>query len=316
MTEQELFKKATDFYHQEGQELNAIEAFKDLLKLFPNNLDGWRHLATMQNKITDFDEAIKSINKAVQIAPNNSWTIQQKCTILSLISRFPSEGQMYFNEKTREAHEIKTYLSKKELQRDLDKSIFNVIQLEKENKRVNHQYSWKLVHSKFNLKEHEKAIDILSNLKNRIPENYNQDRRNRELQNIETHITKNLIGLKRYKEAIARLEEAMKNQDDNYFTGMTLIDVYTETKNEINREKVLVELLKSNDKKIKDKPELAFFSRKFEILKMLEMPNQMEEINRDFELIKNQNDYIFKRIIEIKEKIKNYRQQIYDGHAQ
>ena len=46
------------------------------------------------------------------------------------------------------------------------------------------------------------------------------------------------------------------------------------------------------------------------------MPNQMEEINRDFELIKNQNDYIFKRILEIKEKIKNYRQQIYDGHAQ
>ena len=31
----------------------------------------------------------------------------------------------------------------------------------------------------------------------------------------------------------------MKNQDDNYFTGMTLIDVYTETKNEIERKYLL-----------------------------------------------------------------------------
>lgn len=309
MTEQELFKKATNFYHQEGKELEAIHAFKDLLKLFPNNLEGWRHLGTMQYKTTDFDEAIKSINKAIQIEPNNSWTIQQKCTKLSLISRFPSEGQMYFNEQTREAYEIKTYLSKKELQIDLDKSILNVIQFEKENKRVNHQYSWKLVHSKFNLKEHEKAIDILSNLKNKIPENYNQDRKNRELQNIETHITKNLIGLKRYKEAISRLEEDMKNQDDNYFTAMTLIDVFTEIKDDKHREKILIGLLKSTDLKIKEKTELFLLSRKFEVLKLLERPNQMEEINRDLDLIKKQNEHTVKRINEIKEKIKNYRQQ-------
>ncbi len=308
MKEQELYKKAIDFYYKEGKELNAIGAFKNLLELFPNNLDAWTHLATMQNKITDFDGAIESINQAVKLAPNHSRTIQQKCTILSHISKFPSEGQMYFNEQTREAHEIKSYKSKNELRNDLDKSISNVIQLEKENERILHQYSWQLVHSKFNLSEYEKAIDILSILKSRIPANYNLDRRKRELQNIENHITKNLIGLKKYEEVIARLEERMKNQDDNYFTGISLIDVYTETKNEEGKEKVLVELLKSNDEKIKEKPNLVFLSRKFGILKRLGRPDQMEEIIKGFELIKNQNEFTFKRINEIKEKIKNYRQ--------
>ena len=67
MTEQELYKKAEAYYFQEGMELNAIHAFKTLLEAYPENLDGWTSLSTMQHKNGDFDGAIFSINKAIEL---------------------------------------------------------------------------------------------------------------------------------------------------------------------------------------------------------------------------------------------------------
>jgi len=98
MTEEELFNKAETFYSQEGKELQAIEAYKELLDKYPDNINGWAHLSVMQNKIADFDGAIFSINRAIDISQNNTWIIKQKYTLLSLLSSFRIEGQIYFDE--------------------------------------------------------------------------------------------------------------------------------------------------------------------------------------------------------------------------
>jgi len=309
MTEQELLKKAIDYYHQEGQELNAIQAFKELLEVFPNNINGWTHLATMQHKITDFDGAIVSINKAIDVDPGNANTVKQKGIILSLIARFSSEGQMYFDEQTKEAHEVKSFESKFDLQKDLDETLSKLIDLEKENERVLYNYLWQFVNNKFNIGEHEEAINILSNLKTKMPGKYRPERRIRELQNIEAGITKNLIALKRYEEAIMRLNETMKTVSDNYFVGLTLADVYSAIGNETEKRKVLIELLESNNEKLRKSPELAYLSRKFEIMKLLERPEEMEEIISDFDLIENQNEFTIKRKNEIMEQIKSYQEK-------
>lgn len=309
MTESELYKKAINFYHQKGNELNAIEAFKNLLKVNPNNLDSWTHLAIMQNQIADFDGAIKSINRAIRIDPLNSWTIQQKCIILSQISRFASEGQMYFDEDTKEAHEIKSFNSKFDLYKGLDESLIKVIDLEKDNERILYNYSWKLIHNKFKLDEFKQAIELLVILKEKVPLKYSANKRERELRNIESAITKNLIGLKKFDEAIIHLKRSMKNTNDNYFVGLNLADIYSTINEPENRKKILIELLKSNEKNLIVKPGLVYLSRKFELLEKLGKPNQMEEIIRDLNLIKNQNEFTLQRKNEIKDKIKKYRQQ-------
>lgn len=309
MTEKELYDKAVDYYHQNGKELEAIQAFRNLLEKYPNNLKGWTHLATMQNAITDFDGAINSINQAIEIEPENSWTIQQKCTILSLILKFPSEGQMYFDEKTREAHEIKSFDSRLDLRKNLDESLEKVLQLEKENEKIFYRYSWKLALNKSKLNEFENAILILSNIKDKIPSTFNAKKKEKETKIIEIGITNNLMALKKYEEVIVRLKEMLGKVDDKYSLGLQLADVYNKIKDSLNEEKILIQILSFNEQKLKEKPELAYLIRKFEILKKLERPNQMNEIFEDFKLIKHTNDYTINRKNEIREIVKNYQRK-------
>lgn len=308
MKEQELLEEAVKYYHQSGKEANAIEAFKKLLILFPDNSKGWTHLATLQNKLTDYDGAINSINNAVKLDYNNSNALKQKCTILSSLSVFPSEGSIYFNEKTREAFEIKSYSSKYELYKDLDDTLLKLIEIEKKNDWVSYYYSWSLCHNKFELGEYEQAINILSNLKSLIPQKYDLDRRVREMQNIEKNIIKNLIKLKRYNIAIKRLQKEIKNQDDDYFLGITLVNIYTELDKRDKREETLLKLLKSNDAGIVNKAELVYILRKFEILKLLDRPNQMNQIINDLKLIININEYDSNKILKIKEDIRLFQE--------
>lgn len=306
MKENELLAIAIDLYHKEGKELDAIQAFKELLKDYPQNLDGWTHLSTIQNNIADFDGAIESINHAIKIDPNNSWTIQQKCTTLSLISKFSSEGQMYFNENTKEAYEIKSFNSKVDLFQDLNKSITKVIQLEEGNEKKKYDYSWKLANNKNKLGQFENAIEILTKLKKQIPKTISSSKKENEITKIENGITKNLIGLKKYEEVIKRLKKSLENQSDDYFIGIQLAEIYSEINDTNSEENTLQKVLQNNDKKLREKPELAFLSRKFEILKKLNRQDKMKEVISDFELIENQNEFTITRKNEIKKKINEY----------
>lgn len=306
MTEQELYKKAESFYYQEGKELNAIEAFKELLKVYPNNLDGWTHLSTMQHKITDFDGAIFSINKAIELAPDNAWTINQKCTLLSLISRLPSEGQMYFDEQTREAHEIKSYPQKTDLIFDLISDINRLLELEGNNERKKHSHLWRLSHNYRAINQNEEAIKTLLETEKSIPSKYNTERRNREIANINREISSNYFALKNYSKAIEHLNKAFEFGLDDYKRTM-LYEIHQEMGDHEKAKNVLVDLVDRINTKLKKAPEPAYISQKVEILKMLGDTNALKNVLQHFDDI-DETPYSIGRKNEIQQEIEKYLQ--------
>ncbi len=309
MTEDELISNAHKLYHQKGKELNAIEAFKKLLFEYPRNSKGWSYLSAMQYQITDFDGAINSIDKAIEIEPENSWLRRQKCTKLSLLLSYPSEGQLFFNEKTKEAHLIEVYKSRGEMQIDYEKCIEKVLQLEVSDEKVFYDFSWKNVRIKQELGQYEKAIEILKNLKSSIPSKYNAKRKEKQLESIEVGITNNLIELERYDEAIEKMESIKSNSPDNYFNNLRFVELYKKAGNFEMANNILQEAYNENEKKIVNEPEMAFLVRKFELLKLMEKPEIMDEIIKNYSLLKDHNEFTEKRLSEIKAKIKNYQQQ-------
>ncbi len=304
MTEQELFTVAESFCGQEGKEVNAILAFKSLLKEYPANIDGWTHLATMQNKIADFDEAISSIDKALQLDPDNAWTINQKCTILSLISRFTSEGQVYLNQQTREAYEIKRYASKTDLLLDLISVVEKLIELEGTNERKKLTYLWKLAHNYRAVNNNQAAIGHLLAAKNSIPKEYVGSRKSRELANIYREMASNYLELKEYKKAIARLNDALDNGLDDY-KRMMLADIYEEMQNYKQSKLVLHDLITRIDSKLKEAPEPAFISQKVAVLKRLADKAALRNVLRHFDVIPS-TPYNEERKEKIRQEIEDY----------
>jgi len=307
MTEEELLNNAIKLYHQEDKELNAIEAFKILLNEYPHNSKGWSHLSAMQYKVTDFDNAIRSINKAIEIDPESSWMIRQKCTNLSLLLSYPFEGQMLFNKKTKEAYLIEIYKSRLEMQIDFEKCIEKIIKLEIDDEKIVYDFSWKNARIKQDLGDYDKALQILKDLKNRIPSKFNSIRKEKQLASIEVGITNNLIELERYDEAIKLIEST--NSSDNYFNDLRLVKLYKKVEKFEVASNILQKTYSENEQKIASQIEISYLTRKFELLALMEKPDLMHEIIENYGLLKNQNEFTEKRLSEIKQKIENYRQQ-------
>jgi tetratricopeptide (TPR) repeat protein len=308
MTEQQLFKQAEKFYFQEGKELRAIEAFKELLSNYPNNVDGWTHLATMQNKITDFDGAITSINRAIALKPKDYWIINQKCTILSLISRFPAEGQIYFDQQTREAHEIITYASKQHLLEDLIDALRKVLGLEDCKETDKYSHLWRLAFSLREIKEYRQAIDYLNQAIDFVPKRYDDKRRSRELANLHREMATNYTESGDYQNGINYLTRAFELGLDDFNRTM-LFDIY---KNQGYVEKameVLADLLKRIDKKFEAAPETAYIVQKVEVLKLQKNVVGLKTIVGLFEKLEPLSDYDKQIKSRLTTEIENYLQQ-------
>lgn len=308
MTEQQLFKQAENFYFQEGKEQSAIQAFKELLLNYPNNVDGWTHLAAMQNKITDFDGAISSINRAVELKPHDYWIVNQKCTILSLISRLPAEGQLYFDNQTREAHEIKIYDSKQHLLEDLIEVIEKLLELKDCKDDDKYHHIFRLAFCYREIKEYRKAIECLNQAINLLPKRYDDKRRNRDLANLHREISTNYIGLGDHQNGISYLNKAFDLGLDD-FNRIMLFEIYKNLGETEKSEEVLEDLLKRVDEKFETAPETAYIVQKIEVLKLQRDVNGLKTVVEQFEKLEPLSEYDKQLKNKLTVEIEDYLQQ-------
>lgn len=104
---EDTLKKAADkIYHQysEARYPKAILAYKELLTCYPENVDGWCRLSTMQLQIKLYDDAVYSIEKAIELDPKNESIWRRKSTLLHFVvkegqekvkNRFPVSADIY-----------------------------------------------------------------------------------------------------------------------------------------------------------------------------------------------------------------------------
>ncbi len=130
-TEKELFEKAEKIYHQysEARYPKAIQAFKDLLNFYPENVQGWCMLSTMQfcNKL--YDDAIVSINKAISLDKTNISILEQKGTLLQTINEFEYEDSKFIDKKLNNVIEINYFKNKKEILKEIIKICDEIIEI-------------------------------------------------------------------------------------------------------------------------------------------------------------------------------------------
>jgi tetratricopeptide (TPR) repeat protein len=309
MTEEQLLKQAEHYYFQEGKELDAIAAFKELLSKYPGNVEGWSYLATMQNKITDFDGAIQSINTAIEIQPKNYGIIDQKCTILSLISRFPAEGQIYFDQQTREAHEIKTYASKKQLLEDLIDVTGKLLALEDCKATDKYMHLRGLAFAYREIREHQQAIECLNRAIGLLPEKFNQKRKDRELANLHREISTNYVESGDLQNGIYFLNKAFDLGLDD-FNRIMLFEIYKSLGEKEKSEAVLADLLERINKKFEAAPESAYIVQKIAVLKLQRNINGLKTVVEQFEKLEPLRDHDKQLRSRLTSEIEDYLQSI------
>lgn len=120
-SEKELFKIAEKIYFQyrESRYPKAIEAFKNLLNHYPNHIEGWSMLSTMQLCAENYEDAIDSIENAIKLDTNNISLWNQKQLFLHRINRFEIEGSTFYNPETDSEHTLKQFKNKTELQQEI-----------------------------------------------------------------------------------------------------------------------------------------------------------------------------------------------------
>lgn len=92
-----LFQKAEKLYHTKGREKQAIKAFEELLTSYPDHIEAWKLLATMQQATGDYDGCFASCDKALALAPDDPKLWDHKSLYLSAISRFHFQSPYYFD---------------------------------------------------------------------------------------------------------------------------------------------------------------------------------------------------------------------------
>ena len=120
-TELELFHHAEQIYHQYNEDRypEAIAAFQLLLAHHPKNVKGWHMLSTMQACNQDFDDAIQSIDRAIQLDKGGVRLWRQKHTLLSKISRFDFREGIFFDPETQQVVELITFQSPEHIQQEI-----------------------------------------------------------------------------------------------------------------------------------------------------------------------------------------------------
>ncbi|OAV45163.1 lipopolysaccharide assembly protein LapB [Lewinella sp. 4G2] len=292
MTEQQLLKEATDLYHQEGREAEAITAFRKLLAAYPKNSEAWAHLSTMCRQIGDYDAAISAIDRAISLAPEDAWLNEQKGSLLASIARMPAESQHYFDERTREAFLITAYPTKSHLLLALDRTLEHLLHLMEKAGKPTFKPRLKLAMSKTNIGAHKDAITILTGLLDGPPPpRMNPARWQRQRLNLDNHIANNLVALGRYAAAETRYQSVMTNQKDNYLTGLQLVKLYEASAEPAKRKGLLQQLYSDNEARFKRSPEPAFLFRKIALLRALDEPNRLKELEADFAALPTDREY-------------------------
>jgi len=281
MTEIELKEIADSFYRQKGKELNAIEAYGKLIDQFPNNAEAWSSLSSMQMQIGDYDNSIKSINNAIEIDSDNAFYTKQKLTLLSSISRLNFSEGYYLNEQTKEAFKIDSYTNNSKLYIDICQIIEKQLSSMKEKNLLRFRLQWKYA---LNLKKTgniDETINQLQLVKENIPVDFSQDRKNRELAQIHREIGANYFTLNQIETAKSEFKKAFELGLDDYYR-LDLAKYYQSKGNDKNAAEELQKLITNLNEKLKSKPEVAFIIQKFEAYKLLSDESGIAEILSEF----------------------------------
>ncbi|WP_075344604.1 tetratricopeptide repeat protein [Tenacibaculum agarivorans] len=170
-TEKELLKIAEKVYHQynENRYPKAIKLFKELLQNYPKNIEGWRMLSTMQSANKDFDDALKSINQAIELDPENIWSVKQKSLLFSKLSRLEYDGSKYFDEDSDGFYTIDSFENKSEILKAYIKHLYIQIDTFNEEDDIHEIYEETgnilsdLGKHEESIKDYKKALEFLDN---------------------------------------------------------------------------------------------------------------------------------------------------------
>ena len=130
-TEKELFEKAEKIYHQysDSRYPKAIQAFKDLLELYPDNKQGWSMLSTMQSCSKLFGDAIFSIDKAISLDKEDVSVLEQKGTLLHAINKLEYQDSKFIDKESNSVIELNCFKDKEGILKELIKVCDEIIEI-------------------------------------------------------------------------------------------------------------------------------------------------------------------------------------------
>lgn len=304
MNADKLFEIGEKFYHNGPQIFKAIDAFETLINLHPSYVKGWEYLATMYFENTEFDKWLKTIDQAIDLSPNNIRTKEIKNTCLSLMSKFIFENGHFFNEKTREAYEIRSFQNQNDIKKAFFVSTSELLKLNKEDSTKSYNYIMKLGHLSRDLKEYNNAIDYFQKASNNIPDKFNDERKLNTTRLIEKLISMVYFDIENFEKSLIHLKKAFSLGLDEY-SKMFEADIYQAMGDDIKMKKTLESLADSIEIKLKSKPEQAYISQQINVFLRLKMPEKAYETLKYFESLPN-NDFHITRKKEFTKKIENY----------
>lgn len=300
MTEKELYKIANEFYHKKGAELEAIANYKKLLDSYPNNIDGWADLSSMQYSICDYDASIRSSFKMIELDKTNSWNIKNFVTKLNLLQKLTfAEPDLYLDELTKEAFKISELTGKSSLCDLIEKYTLKLIELEPNNLKNNYKFHFSLARMLIKNNRFKNAINHL----NRAFElKEHKVGRIDDTPNIYNWISTAYLGLRNFQKAIEYIDLAFASGLDE-FQMLKKADIYLEQGDEVLYERTIEDFIKIAEKKMSTKPETAYVNQKITALIKLKKYSRAENSLQDFEIFKPYNDYIKQNIQQLKKQI-------------
>ena len=93
--------KTADKFFEEGKYLEALEAYESMARLDPENALAWKGMATAFSLLDKPYEALESLNKALNVDPNDLEALEIKGLIL----------QKLLEDNEEELNRLKTSLS-------------------------------------------------------------------------------------------------------------------------------------------------------------------------------------------------------------
>jgi len=239
-TEEELLKTAEKVYHQydENRYPKAIKLFKELLQNYPKNIEGWRMLSTMQSANKDFDDALKSINQAIELDPKNIWSVKQKSLLFSELSRLEYDGSKYFDEDSDGFYTIDSFKNKDEILKTYIKHLYLQIDTFKEEDDIHEIYEKTgnilsdLGKHKESIKDYKTALKFLDT-NNEVFDNgiFNP------YQTLNFNISKSYEKIEDFDNAIVYLDKAIEYDSENSYLLTHKAKIYDkkgDTKKKIN----------------------------------------------------------------------------------
>lgn len=301
--EDKLLKEAQKHYHREGGQYEAIRLYKILLEKYPDNIEAWSDLAAMQYDILDFDNAIRSSHKMLSLDPENSWNTELFLTKLKLLRKFKFvPPNLYLDEETREAHEIKELEGEFSLFEQIEKYSYKLLDLYKDNLKKVYELNFTF---SFTLIEFGKYHEGLSCLNRALElKDYRVLKRRNPLPDIYNWMSTAYLGLKDYKNALKHLDMAFENGLDEY-VYLKKADIYNEMGNMEMHNQIIEDFIKIVDDKIRTKPETAYISQKINAILKLGDTTRAEKALNDFEVLKPFDERTLKIIEEKKALINN-----------